>query len=442
MATDIGGRRELFVDRLLIEGLEGVELRLHEPRPAPAPAAPITGAYMTVLHEEGRYRAYYRQYDPAFTGEKHDGNPGEITCYAESGDGHEWSYPDLGQYEVNGSKHNNAVLRLAPYCHNFAPLRDDNPAAGDAARYKALAGTHAGGALPGGGLHAFASPDGLHWELLQPEPVLDFADFAFDSQNVAFWSAAEGCYVCFFRTWQSSAGRLRAIHKTTSTDFVHWTEPVATNANLPGEHLYTSQTHPYFRAPHYYVALPTRFQPDRGDSTDILFMAMRAGATGYERLFAEAFLRPGLDPARWGNRSNYAARGVVPTGPAEMSLYHCGGLRYTLRTDGFVSLRAGYAAGTVTTRPLTYSGRELSLNVATSAGGSVRVELQDEGGVPLPGRSLAQSDEIVGDTIDRRVTWQGDGDVSAWAGKPVRIHLALREADLYSFVFIAAAGSL
>jgi hypothetical protein len=207
------------------------------------------------------------------------------------------------------------------------------------------------------------------------------------------------------------------------------------NANLPGEHLYTSQTHPYFRAPHLYVALPTRFQPERGDSTDILFMAMRAGSDRYERLFAEAFIRPGLDPANWGNRSNYAACGVVPTGPAEMSLYHCKGRRYTLRTDGFISLHAGYAGGTMTTKPFTFGGAELSLNVATSAGGSVLVELRDETG-PLPGRSLAEADEIVGDAIDRRVTWQGDADVLAWAGRPIRLRVAMREADLYSLAFV------
>ena len=33
-ATAIGSRRELFVDSLLIEKLDGVRLKLHEPRPA------------------------------------------------------------------------------------------------------------------------------------------------------------------------------------------------------------------------------------------------------------------------------------------------------------------------------------------------------------------------------------------------------------------------
>ena len=52
----------------------------------------------------------------------------------------------------------------------------------------------------------------------------------------------------------ASEGKLRTIHRRTSKDFINWTEPAAMNPNLPGEHLYTSQTHPFFRAPHIYVA--------------------------------------------------------------------------------------------------------------------------------------------------------------------------------------------
>ena len=90
------------------------------------------------------------------------------------------------------------------------------------------------------------------------------------------------------------------------------------NANTPGEHLYTNGTHPYFRAPHIYIALPTRFQAKRGSTTDIVFMSSRGGNT-YDRTFKEAFIRPGLDPASWGNRSNYAAWHVLPTSSTEMS---------------------------------------------------------------------------------------------------------------------------
>jgi hypothetical protein len=391
---------------------------------------------MTVFLDGDRYRAYYRQYDPSYTGERPDGNEGEFTCYSESPDGIEWTMPNLGQYEVNGSRNNSAVLRSAPYCHNFSPFSDDNPLAESPARYKALAGTHPKGGRPGGGLHAFRSADGLHWEPMQAEPVLTFDDFAFDSQNVSFWSEVEQRYVCYFRTWRTPHGRLRAVSRSTSEDFLHWTDPVPMQANVPGEHLYTSQTHPYFRAPHIYIALPTRFQPDRGSSTDILFMATRAGTERYERLFTEAFIRPGLDPQRWGNRSNYAACGVVPTGPAEMSIYHGpAGRRYTLRTDGFISLHAGSATGCMTTPPFTFSGNTLTLNLATSAGGSMRVEVLDDQGHPLPGRAMDDCLLICTDTIEQAVAWKNGGDLSLHAGKPIRLRFELREADLYSLRF-------
>ena len=207
------------------------------------------------------------------------------------------------------------------------------------------------------------------------------------------------------------------------------------NPNLPGEHLYVSQTHPYFRAPHIYVALPTRFVPDRGESTDILFMATRAGAYRYDRLFTEAFLRPGLDPARWGNRSNYVALNVVPTGPAEMSIYHSSGHRYVLRTDGFVSVRAGAAQGELLTRPVTFSGSALYVNFSTSAAGGLQVELQDALGTPQPGFGLGDCATIVGDRIKHRVEWKGTPNLKELSRNAVRLRFVMRECDLYSFQF-------
>lgn len=37
---DIGSRRELFVDRFLLDALDGVAFRLHHPQPATPPARP------------------------------------------------------------------------------------------------------------------------------------------------------------------------------------------------------------------------------------------------------------------------------------------------------------------------------------------------------------------------------------------------------------------
>jgi len=52
-------------------------------------------------------------------------------------------------------------------------------------------------------------------------------------------------------------GRLRSINRTTSKDYLNWADPVALEPNVSGEHFYTSQTHPYFLAPHIYVAAPS-----------------------------------------------------------------------------------------------------------------------------------------------------------------------------------------
>jgi len=430
-AIEIGSRLELMVDDFLIERMDGTRLQLQTTQQVPLADSPLLQAgYATIIKDGDTYRAYYRAVIPGYKGPSDDGNPGEITCYAESPDGIKWLKPNIGLYEINGSHANNVILHESPFCHNFSPFLDARPEKDRGKRFKALAGIH-----PKGGLYAFESEDGTHWTKMQNTPVITSKDFAFDSQNVAFWSEAERCYVCYFRTWKTPHGDLRTISRTLSPDFLHWSEPVATNPNLPGEHLYTSQTHPYYRAPHIYIALPTRFQADHGETTDILFMTSRAGSASYTRLFKEAFIRPGLDPERWGNRSNYVALNVVPTGPMEMSIYHKSGYRYVLRTDGFVSARAGFTKGELLTKPLTFSGKELILNYSTTAAGSLRVEIQDANGAPLSGFRLDDCPAIIGDEIERRVEWKQKPDLGALQGKPVRLRFVMTECDLYSFRF-------
>jgi len=233
----------------------------------------------------------------------------------------------------------------------------------------------------------------------------------------------------------------------------------------PLEHLYTSQTHPYFRAPHIYIAFPRRFLPGqqvlseeqvrslgleepgnyRGlklDTSDGVFMTSRGG-TRYDRTFMEAFVRPGMDLRNWVSRANTAVLGVVPTGPGEMSLYvarHKGQPshyieRLALRLDGFASVRASYAGGEMLTRPLTFSGRRLVINCSTSAAGSVRVEIQDLAGRAMAGRALAESIPIIGDEIDRAVAWKDGSDLGALSGRPVRLRFVLKDADLYAIQF-------
>jgi len=75
------------------------------------------------------------------------------------------------------------------------------------------------------------------------------------------------------------------------------------------------------------------------------------------------------------------------------------------------------------------------LNFATSAAGSLQVELQDENGKPLPGYSLDDCEELFGDTLDRGANWKTKADLSPLSGRAVRVRFVLRDADLYSFQF-------
>ncbi|MBN1352033.1 hypothetical protein JXJ21_21710 [candidate division KSB1 bacterium] len=431
---NLESRLELFVDAFLVEKLKKTTLILHEPRECPTVSESIKGGYCTVIKDGDLYRFYYRDIKKKYIGERYDGSPGEYTCYAESRDGITWSKPNLGLFEIEGSRDNNAILAdAAPCSHNFSPFIDIKPGVREDQRFKALAGVH-----QGGGLVAFSSPDGIHWQKMRIEPVITSEGFGFDSQNVAFWSEHENCYVCYFRTMKSRHGELRTISRTTSEDFIHWTPAILIDPNEPGEHLYTNQTHPYFRAPHIYIALPTRFMPDRGNSTDILFMSSRGGNM-YDRSFKHAFIRPGLHPERWGNRSNYAVLNVVPNSPTEMSLYSCSNnadlVRYVLRTDGFVSVHADFEEGELLTKYFKFSGSELIINFSSSAAGSILVEIQDTAGSPIPGFRLEECIPAIGDAINHIVTWKHQSAPGKLAGHPIRLRFVMKEADLYSLRF-------
>jgi hypothetical protein len=453
---DLGSRRELFVDYFLIEKLTGAELQMHEPHrdgiaiKFDKPWEGGFSCYTTVIKDGPVYRMYYRGLPVATK----DGGVEAVVGYAESRNGIDWIKPDLGLFDVAGTRQNNVVLTNAPFSHNFSPLLDERPGVPAEERFKALGGTYITG------LRAFKSADGIHWSPIQARGVITKG--VFDSQNVAFWSASEGQYICYFRTLKKVGKEsIRWISRTTSKDFLHWTEPVEMNfGDTPPEHFYTNGTHPYYRAPHIYIALAKRFFPNkvalsaeqakelvadpkyRIASSDSIFMTTRGGSH-YDRTFMEAFIRPGPTAQDWIARDNTPALGVVPANAREMFIYRVSHYaqptahmaRYTLRTDGFASVHAPYAGGELLTKPFKFSGNKLEMNFATSAAGGVRVELQDENGKAIPGHTLADCPEMIGDEIERTISWSGGTDVSKLAGKVIRLRFAMKDADLYSLRF-------
>ncbi len=446
-------RRELFVDRYLIDSLIGAELRLAQPIDA-GPAfqfdRPWEGRfcnYATVIPDAGKFRLYYRGVPNAGA----DGRGDEVYCYAESPDGITFHRPNLQLHSVHGTDTNNVILAgTPPLQHNFSPFLDTRPGVVLASRYKGLAGTRKSG------LVAFHSPDGIHWTPLRSEPVL--TQGAFDSQNLAFWSDAEQQYVCYYRTFKKiGSTNYRWISRAASPNFLDWNiEGEISFGDAPPEHLYTNQTSPYFRAPHLYLSLCARFLPGRQvlseaeahainvdpayfkDCSDAVLLSSRGG-TQFDRTFLDAFLRPGLGIANWVSRSNYPALNVVPTGPDQLSFYVVRNYgqpsihlrRYTLRLDGFASLHAGYSGGQMITKPFTFTGSQLEVNFATSAPGGILLFLETPSGA-----LLAESTELIGDQTARLVKWKTVESVTPWSGQPVRLRATLKDADLFAIRFV------
>ena len=157
----------------------------------------------------------------------------------------------------------------------------------------------------------------------------------------------------------------------------------------------------------------------------------------------EAFLRPGLDQDNWTDRNVMAAWGIFELTPGEVSIYFSQHYRHstahlvrtTVRTDGFVSAHADYAGGEFVTKPLKFEGKELVINYSTSAPGEIAVEVQDASGTAVQGFALDDCPPIYGDRIEHVVRWKGGSDLSSLAGKPIRLRVKMKDADVYSICF-------
>ncbi len=464
---ELGSRRELFVDDYLIERLDNVRLELQHPQPHEVtfdcnePWEGNTCIYFRVFEDSGKFRMWYQgahwQFDP--NDPKH-GHPYHL-CYAESEDGLRWVKPNLGLIEADGSKDNN--ICLSGFHDNCTPFQDDNPDCPPAEKYKAV------GQSPQG-LIAWQSPDGIHWQRLSDKPIIPKG--AFDSQNVAFWDPEIKKYRAYIRDFHDN---LRDIRLATSLDFREWTVPELLDVQppVPGEQFYTNCIGRYPRAPHLFIGFPARYverrwSPSMKALPDLAHREIRAKAG--ERIgtaitdgvlmtsrdgfhfhrWPEAFLRIGPERAgSWVYGDCYAAHGPIETesplgSGKEFSFfipenYWRTGMkvrRHSLRIDGFVAARGPLSGGQLLTKPITFSGSKLTLNFATSAAGHLRIELTDLEGKPLPGYSLAECDEIFGDSLDRAITWKGKTDVALYAGRPIRVRFDLHDADVYSFQFV------
>ncbi|MEI7742695.1 MAG: hypothetical protein WCK58_02965 [Chloroflexota bacterium] len=413
--------------------------------------------YPTVIKdpETGRYRAWYFSfiYQELTNATPLAERPGiayrgseaeEGLLYAESDDGIEWTRPDLGIIEFEGSTANNLVMRARTHgIHAGGVMRDDRDP-DPSRRYKCLFrnAEHLRMAV------AF-SPDGLHWS----EPVLwPEHDAKGDTHNNTLWAPELGRYVGITRGWTEGywmTGQ-RLVLRTESTDFIHWSDP----DEIMRGHDYHDQPYsmPIARYGDLYIGLPAQFH--KGDR----------GAPDWDTVTTELAWSP--DTITWhricpGEPLIPTGAGSYPTGEYDcgcvyaaapvldgdtIRLYYGGsnGLHNgwresslnlaTLERDrfaGYTQTAPGVPAR-VTTVTLSAGLQDLTVNADVRDGGSVRVAVLDEAGETLPGMALEDCQPIREGGLDVAVTW-GEERFEMLAGREVRILFEVENAVLFAF---------
>ena len=97
----------------------------------------------------------------------------------------------------------------------------------------------------------------------------------------------------------------------------------------------------------------------------------------------------------------------------------------TLRRDGFASMDAGDKPGTLTTRPVKFSGKYLFVNVDCPEG-ELRAEVLDKDGKVIEPFLLATSQPAKADSTLTEMVWKGGGDLSELADITGKLKNAFR----------------
>ena len=476
---DIGDRRQHFLDDLLVD--EASRVSRYANRPDKYAGNPIMvadrpweqGKYggrvegveivgQTVLYdeEEGIFKMWYVPW--AWEDRRRP------WCYATSADGFHWDKPDLGVVEYGGSTRNNMVgIHGEPSYYNvFKDLRDPDPQR----RYKAQGEMHGpGGHVPPGGMVNAYSPDGLHWTCNNKAVVLYGPDVA-DASSVLGWDPKRRKYVGYFRPGHplsheiDGIGRhrhIRTVGYAESDDFEHWTPTRIMLA--PDDKDRVDHQYQYFTAALYgefYVGF-LMVHKTHDQVWDTFLMSSRDGFhwTWVDR--HDPFLGR-------GEVGTYDAGYMMPSGPilhdGRIWIYYSGFSAAhsanpsklgekdvitvalaTLPEDRWAGLLAGPNQGRITTRPFTFEGSKLVVDVDASLPQSiptetmnfdeceVRAALADPSGGVIEGFTFERSSRIL-KSGPHEVTW-GEADLSRLQGEAVRLRLEIRNACLYSFQF-------
>ena len=463
-----GTSRLLFFDSSFLESADNLSRTVHQP--VKHPDNPVlkrehpwedfrVQVYGTMIYDPDidLFKAWYMNI-PATAAEKivvqGQRRPGHATLlsYATSKGGITWDKPTLNLVDFEGSTANNMI---APDLYNpegfsvlFEP-HDPNPTR----RYKAFYWDHGRGPLmmwegqeiygegEDDGMHVAFAPDGIHWTPYEGNPVMKLGS---DTGQVVLFDPALQRYAAYGRF---GAGG-RKVARSTSEDFIHWSEPVLVlepdERDGPNTQFYGISIDLYQGL---YVGMLWMFWIDDGRVGRIDFQLCHShdGIAWIRDPDRRVFIANGPEGAWDCGDMRAACRSVILDD--RVLIYYAGskakhgeggpkrigmdiGLA-TLRRDGWVSLDAEEQAGVLITKPFEYPGGVLHIN-ADATHGSIVAEFLDGEGQPIGDGVVSAL--LRGDSLDGVPRFESES-LPNLAGKTVCLKLTLTSASLYSLWF-------
>ncbi len=439
---DVG--RQLFVDDFLIEETD-LKRTFHAARYYPD--NPVLTADTPWEHEGRSPTAMPFSdgiwYDPADELFKmwYMGGYCQATCYATSEDGITWAKPELDVVPGTNIVHKQGRDSGIVWLDLDEEDRDR--------RYKLFLYESGEGS---GKVTLYLSADGIHWgEPIRGGPCGD--------RTSAFYNPLRGVWVYSIREYfPQGVGRCRRYFENPDVvEGAKWEagEPPlwvgADSLDPPREDLKTPCQLYNLDCVAYESLLLGCFsiwrgQPqDRAKPNEVLLGFSRDGFH-WSRPSRAAFIPVSEEQGDWNWGNVQSAGGCCLVMGDELWFYVSGrsgepgstssGVSATglakVRRDGFASMDAGEAEGTLTTRPIRFSGKYLFVN-ADVEDGELRVEVLDEEGKVLKRFARGKCVPVTTDSTLQRVRWKGAPGLSKVAGEPVRFRFHLRNGRLYSF---------
>jgi len=447
---DVG--RQLFVDDFLVQ--ETTLTRTFH-RPEPYKDNPVLKADQPWEDKSrGLFAAPYSEgvwYDPADRLFKlwYCGGYLAATCYATSRDGIHWEKPKL---DVEAGT--NVVIR--PTGRDSTAVWLDHATPDPRQRFRYFATERGSG--KGWDLVMRTSADGIHWT----EPLV--RQTIAGDRTTAFYNPFRRVWVVSERTGWGGRGRAytedpdpMALLPKAARARVNWLSADRLDPRHPLEPWSAIPSQLYNLDAVAYESLMLGFfviwqGPSNGDCTRLkvqkrneILLGFTRDGFHWHRPDRRRLLEVGATAEAWnGGNVQTVCGGCLVVGD-RLHLYYTGrtkpirewdadastGLAF-LRRDGFASMDAEARGGSLTTRPVTFKGRHLFVNVDCPQG-ELRAEVLDTHGKPVAPFTADNCNAVSCDKTLAPVTWKGAEDLSAVAEKPVRFRFHVRSGKLYAF---------